>query len=111
MFSEWEALQHPRCTGMTESQRIMAINRRYYVFHRELLLTALGRRCWECDSRVGLTFDLKVPKDGPKHHHGRMSWRQRMNYYWKQFLDGNLQILCVCCNPSLGDKGAWGQRW
>ncbi len=82
----------------------MKINKRYCVFIRELLFTSLGRRCWNCGSIENLTFDLRYPKVGPKYHHSRMSWRQRVNYYWSQFEQNNLQILCLPCNSSKKDK-------
>jgi hypothetical protein len=88
------------------SRRVMRINRRFCVFVRELLLFALGRECKACGAARQLTFDCVKP-DGAKRHHGAMSWRQRMNFYWAEFERGNLQVLCLGCNSAKQDREGW----
>lgn len=85
------------------SRRVMKQTRQYCVFHHELLLFALGRSCAACGSGRQLTFDCKSP-DGRKSHHGVMSWRQRMDFYWQQFDADNLQVLCLGCNSAKRDR-------
>jgi len=84
-------------------------NYRYCVFVRELLFFALGRFCCDCGSTSELSFDIVEPllplwpRDGHHHyHHRRMSWRQRMSFYWHQFCVGNLAVRCLRCNAIRG---------
>lgn len=85
------------------SQRTMAKTRQHCVFVRELLFFAMGNHCHNCGSRNNLTMDCIIA-DGNKGHHGKMSWQQRTNFYWLEFLKENLQPLCLGCNSAKQDK-------
>lgn len=68
---------------------------------REWLLAALGPKCVQCGATNCLTFDCRVPT-GDDHH--RLNQANRMTYYMRQAMMGNLQVLCSDCNSRKGAK-------
>lgn len=76
----------------------------YAIRKREAIFEILGRKCRECGAREDLEFDLIVPDHEPKSHHGKLSWSQRMKFYCRQLMAGNLQVLCSPCNTRKGGR-------
>ena len=62
---------------------------------RARLMTALGGCCSRCRRVVNLQFDCIVPC-GDEHH--RLDTARRCTFYWRQYRQGNLQILCETCH-------------
>ena len=75
-------------------------HKRYVSRWRAVLFAFLGEACAECGADKDLAFDVVVPFGTPKWHHGRMSQRQRVNFYREQCYAGNLQVLCDQCNTA-----------
>lgn len=65
---------------------------------RAAILEVLGAKCAACGVTDNLEFDLIVPQDIPKGHHGNLSFAHRMIFYCRQLSAGNLQVLCSHCN-------------
>jgi len=55
------------------------------------LIEDLGSRCAWCSRSDELEFDCIIPR-GSKHH--GMSKCDRMRFYVKEYISGNLQLLC-----------------
>jgi 5-methylcytosine-specific restriction endonuclease McrA len=64
------------------------------------MLLALGGACAACRATSSLEFDCIVPM-GHGHHRG--SAPERISFYRKQMLAGNVQILCSHCNGIKSD--------
>ncbi len=62
---------------------------------RSILKWLLRGRCALCGSDEDLEFDCIRPR-GDTHH--RFDTSERMSFYRKQFLLGNLQLLCKKCH-------------
>lgn len=71
---------------------------------RLYLLHLCGDQCEWCGTKKDLEFDCKIPC-GDAHH--RMDTSHAMSFYWKQWLAGNLQLLCQKCNAKKGDDPQW----
>jgi hypothetical protein len=69
--------------------------------NRRELLELFGNVRAHCGTDENLDFDC-VPPRGHKHHRGDAS--QRMCFYRRQLLEGNLQVLCMACNAREGDE-------
>lgn len=59
------------------------------------LMMLLGYQCAKCGAEEELEFDCIKPQ-GDSHH--RYDTSQRMCFYFKQYRQGNLQILCSSCH-------------
>jgi 5-methylcytosine-specific restriction endonuclease McrA len=70
---------------------------------RDWLFEKMGRKCVECGSDEELEFDVIVPVGDPKEHH-KKEWSSRMSFYKREYLKGNLQVLCSQCNSRKNDK-------
>lgn len=70
---------------------------------RDELFIIIGRQCARCPSTTDLEFDVIIPV-GNDDHHRRYSWDQRMTFYWRQYEDDNLQVLCKSCNAIKGNN-------
>ena len=76
-------------------------NVRYARRWRDWLLHALGPFCVACGATDDLTFDCKSPAG---HSHHVMPWHQRIAWYRRQALKGNVVVLCRPCNSRKGKK-------
>jgi 5-methylcytosine-specific restriction endonuclease McrA len=70
----------------------------YAIRKRDAIFEVLGTKCAACGANENLEFDVIVPQDMPKSHHGDFSFAQRMVFYCRQLSAGNLQVLCSACN-------------
>lgn len=70
-----------------------------------VLHKALGENCNFCASTKELELDVIEPQADPKAHHGKLSSNMRANFYIKQYLADNLQLLCSKCNSKKNDSG------
>lgn len=59
------------------------------------LQDALGGVCLVCRVPDDLQFDCIAPRG---HAHHLMSHPERIRFYWREFLAGNLQLLCRRCH-------------
>lgn len=82
-------------------------NRAFQTFTKELLYFVLGRQCQRCGNTTDLTFDVKKVVNEPHH---RINTSMRYRFYFRQMLEGNLQVLCFSCNASKGDEGYYKQK-
>lgn len=71
---------------------------------RARMVLSLGGRCAACGSTEDLTFDCIEPM-GHAHHAG--SAPDRITFYRRQMLAGNVQLLCSSCNSLKGDLRMW----
>lgn len=55
----------------------------------------MGSECVNCGSKYKLQFDCIKPQG---HMHHRCDYSMRISFYRKQFLVGNLQLLCEQCH-------------
>lgn len=81
--------------------------------HSERLKVILGGKCKRCGvkKKRPLHFDVILPVNND--HHRKLSWDQRIRFYYKQHAAGNLQLLCLVCNGKKGggqDKAYYAQR-
>jgi 5-methylcytosine-specific restriction endonuclease McrA len=61
----------------------------------DALRVALGGCCRRCGSINDLEIDCILPTG---HYHHTLSTDQRATFYYKQFIVGNLQLLCPSCH-------------
>jgi 5-methylcytosine-specific restriction endonuclease McrA len=83
----------------------MSHQSKYYTRLTGVLHKALGYKCKFCGSKEELELDVIEPQADPKAHHGKMSSNMRANFYIKQYLADNLQLLCSHCNNKKHDTG------
>lgn len=68
---------------------------------RNELLDILGRRCAHCGTCESLELDCIVPRG---HRHHGAGFISRTCFYIREFLDGNIQVLCSRCNSRKGAR-------
>lgn len=59
------------------------------------LVALLGGKCANCPRTENLHCDCIVPQ-GAAHH--LLPWPERVRFYWKEHLRGNLQLMCPACH-------------
>ena len=73
----------------------MGLRQRLWAKKKRLQLRRLlGMKCAHCGSKfyAKLEFDVIVPTG--IRHHSEMEWSWRMSFYFQQFRQNNLQLLC-----------------
>ena len=92
----------------------MGLRQRQWAARKRLeLRRLLGMKCAYCGSRDlrKLEFDVIIPVDCASYGHHKMEWSWRMSFYFRQYRQGNLQLLCGGYVGSCHSKKTYAENY
>jgi len=101
----WDEIVPPRLRdNRTEWSRRRSRVRRKAHELRDKLRKVLGGECVECGSVKELAFHHPRGRDWEPNRKNQLT---RMRFYWRDYVAGNLSLLCIVCN---GHDGAMNKH-